>query len=72
MKGLKKYRSISDYETYTAKEIARKLNINVRSVYKYYAKGMKSIESSYPLLFSGSSIKEFIKGRLEQKRLQTK
>ena len=72
MKGLNKYRSISDYETYTAKEIARKLNVNVRSVYKYYAKGMKPIESSKPLLFAGTTVKEFIKGRLEQRRLQTK
>ncbi len=72
MKGLNKYRSISDYETYTAKEIARKLNVNVRSVYKYYAKGMKPIENSYPLLFTGTNVKEFIKGRLEQRRLQTK
>ena len=72
MKGLKKYRSISDYETSTVKEIARKLNVNVRSVYKYYANGMKPIENSYPLLFTGTNVKEFIKGRLEQRRLQTK
>jgi len=72
MKGLKKYRSISDYETYTVKEIAKKLNINIRSVYKYYAKGMKPIESSKPLLFAGTTVKEFIKGRLKQRKLQTK
>ncbi len=72
MKGLKKYRSISDYETYTVKEIAKKLNINVRSVYKYYAKGMKPIENSKPLLFAGTTVKEFIKGRLKQRKLKEK
>ena len=36
MKGLKKYRSISDYETYTVKEIAKKLNIKTISEQEFF------------------------------------
>jgi len=70
MKGQKKYRSISIYRTYTIKELAKILNVNVRAVYKYCKNGLKPIEKHSSFLFFGKDVREFLKGRLQRRKVK--
>ncbi len=61
-------RFIRQRRTYTVKELAGLLEVHPRTVQQWHIEGLREIEGSHPLLFSGHEAKDFLKERLAQRR----
>ncbi|HYD12859.1 MAG TPA: hypothetical protein VEC11_08425 [Allosphingosinicella sp.] len=61
-------RRIKAHFTYSADELARTLDVNVRTVRKWKAEGLRPIEGLYPQVFAPQEIVRFIQARQQPRQ----